>query len=354
MLLVFIGALLSFCITFITIPIVINVAELKRLYDEPGFRKAHKHSKPNLGGFVIFASVIFSTLILIDFTVFSGYNFILAALLILYFIGIKDDILVIAFHWKLLGQIFAALLVSVLADIRLTSFYGLFGVYEINYFVSILVSAFLIILIINSFNLIDGIDCLASTLGILAFLFFGVWFLLENHIQLSILTFSIVSALAAFMYYNYPPSKLFMGDTGSLTIGLMLSIVTIKFIELNGITTSVYKLNNGPALALAVLIVPLFDTLRVISLRILKKRSPFNADKNHLHHKIVGLGLNHIQATLILFFISVVFVVFTFFVDKYKLLNINSLFLIIFILSALLSQIPYLIKRNRIKNLRRT
>ena len=350
---VIIGAFLSFIITFITIPIVINVAELKRLYDEPSFRKAHVSSVPNLGGLVIFASVFFSTALLIDFTQFIGYNFVLAALTILFFVGLKDDILVIAFTWKFLGQLFAALLVVVLADIRLTSFYGVFGIYHISYVTSILVSVFLIILIINSFNLIDGIDCLASSIGILIFFLYGGWFILENQMQLAIVAFSIGSSLVGFIYYNFPPARIFMGDTGSLTIGLIMSALTIKFIEINGAGQGQYIIGAIPAVASAILIVPLIDTLRIFFVRISRKRSPFNPDKNHIHHKMVNLGFNHVYSSLILVCVNIIIIILAFIMQLYKV-NVNIILLVIFVFGGLLSQIPYFIekkKRNTIINI---
>ena len=152
-----------------------------------------------------------------------------------YSAGLKDDILVIAFIWKLLGQLFAALLVVVLGDIRLTSFYGVFGIYHISYITSIISSIFLVILIINSYNFIDGIDCLASAIGIMIFFIYGVWFIFDKQYQLAIVSLSMGSSIVVFLYYNYSPAKIFMGDTGSLTIGLILSVLTIKFIELRGV-----------------------------------------------------------------------------------------------------------------------
>lgn len=351
MYIVVLSAFLSFIISFITIPIVINVAELKRLYDEPGFRKSHKSSIPNLGGLVIFASVFFATSLLIDFNQIVGYNFVLAALIILFFVGLKDDILVIAFAWKFLGQLFAALLVVVLGDFRLTSFYGVFGIEHISYLSSVLSSVFLILLIINSFNLIDGIDCLASALGILIFFFFGTWFIMADQYQYAIIAFSIGCSVIGFVYYNYPPARIFMGDTGSLTIGLVMSVLTIRFIELNANGTGPYIVHAVPAVAFALLIVPLFDTLRVIFIRLLKKRSPFKPDKNHVHHKIVALGFNHINATLVLLAANILIVSIALIMQYFKA-DVNFVMIVVFVLAGFLSQVPYFVKRKKIKKLR--
>jgi UDP-N-acetylmuramyl pentapeptide phosphotransferase/UDP-N-acetylglucosamine-1-phosphate transferase len=347
---VIISAFLSFIITFITIPIVINVAELKRLYDEPSFRKAHKTNIPNLGGLVIFASVFFTTTLLIDFRAFEGYNFVLAALTILFFVGLKDDILVIAFTWKFLGQLFAALLIVVLGDIRLTSFYGVFGIYHISYISSVISSVFLVILIINSFNLIDGIDCLASVIGILIFFIYGCWFIVNEQYQLAVVALSIGSSIIGFIYYNFPPAKIFMGDTGSLTIGLIMSVLTIKFIELNGHGTGNFIIDSIPAITLAILIVPLFDTLRIFFVRLLRKRSPFNPDKNHLHHKIVDLGFNHISSSIILLGVNIIIIIMAFTLQIYKL-NVNYIMLIVFIIAGALSQLPYILSRRKLNKI---
>lgn len=345
------SAFLAFCITFITIPIVINVAELKRLYDEPSFRKAHKSNVPNLGGLVIFASIFFTTCLLVDFSAFAGYNYVLAALTILFFIGLKDDILVIAFTWKLLGQVFAALIVVMLGDIRLTSFYGVFGIHSVSYPISVIASVFLVILIINSFNFIDGIDCLAATIGILILIVLGTWFVINKEYPLAVISFSLGASLLGFIFYNYPPARIFMGDTGAYTIGILLSVLIIRFIELNGSGTMQYSIYSFPAFAFALLIIPLFDTLRVFFVRLFRNRSPFRPDKNHLHHNIVALGLTHVQATMILVIINVFFIALAFTLQYYRL-KVNYMMIIVFVAASILSQVPYLLKRKRIKRLR--
>ena len=182
------------------------------------------------------------------------------------------------------------------------SLYGLFGVYEIPVAVSYILSAFTIIVITNAYNLIDGVDGLAGSVGIICSLFFGVWFYLIDANAYAFLSFAILGGLLAFLQFNWAPSKVFMGDTGSLMIGFFLSIVTIKFIDLNYNLQEAHPFRFdafiGPAIA--VFIVPLYDTLRVFIKRMLRGKSPMHPDRTHLHHILLRLGCNHAQATGIL------------------------------------------------------
>ncbi|MCW5932478.1 MAG: undecaprenyl/decaprenyl-phosphate alpha-N-acetylglucosaminyl 1-phosphate transferase, partial [Bacteroidetes bacterium] len=166
----------AFIITFLAIPSIIKVAVIKNLFDEPGGRKAHKSSIPTLGGLAIFAGVVFA------FTFWSaGFNlqdtqYIIAAMTIIFFIGIKDDIVELPAIKKLYGQLIAAIIIVLFANIRITGLYGIFGIDQVPYWFSILFSIFTIILIINAFNLIDGVDGLAAGIGAIAAFTYGIYF----------------------------------------------------------------------------------------------------------------------------------------------------------------------------------
>ncbi|OFX20400.1 MAG: hypothetical protein A2033_13470 [Bacteroidetes bacterium GWA2_31_9] len=326
--------LTSFAITYIAIPSIIYVAKVKNLFDEPGARKSHSTSVPTLGGLAIFAGLIFSVSFWTDFSKLWQLQYILAALIVIFGIGIKDDIVTLSPRKKAIGQLISAIIITVWGKIRISSFSGIFGIYEIPEYMSIIFSIFVILVIINAVNLIDGINGLSASLTAIACIAFGTWFYYTDETkQLSIVSFALLGSLVAFLRFNITPSKIFMGDTGSMLLGLMLSILAIKMIDINEHLTTDFKLFSGPAIVIGILIVPLFDMLRVFTIRILRKRSPFHADKNHIHHILLKLNLSHSQSTILLSMISIFFVIFSFLMDwlgNYYLIVLISLLAFIF------------------------
>jgi UDP-GlcNAc:undecaprenyl-phosphate GlcNAc-1-phosphate transferase len=299
-----IGLLLS----AISIPVIIKVAHLKNLHDDPDeVRKLHKSSIPTLGGIAIFAGALVAFSSLYDLHGFGDLRFITPALVILFFAGVKDDLLVLAPLKKLLIQIGCALLITIAGNLRLTSLWGIMTIQDIPYWSGVLITTILIVGLINAYNLIDGINGLAGSLGLLATLFFGAWFAASGFGSLSILSFSLAGALLGFLFYNYNNAKIFMGDTGSMAVGFIIAVLAIRFVETNRLQLDSlpYPIINAPAVAFAVLSIPLFDMVRVFSYRLMKKRSPFQADRNHIHHHFVDCGFSHAKATSILFAINV-------------------------------------------------
>lgn len=293
--------LTSFLLTYIAIPSIINIAKVKRLMDEPGERRSHLESIPTLGGIAIFAGVVFSIVLWTPFQVFGNLQYILCAFIIIFLIGAKDDIIPMPPVKKMAGQIIACGILVFMANIRITSFYGIFGIEILPFWVSVLLSLFTILVIINAVNLIDGINGLSASIGILICFTFGFWFLMTDQMVLAILAFALIGALVAFLKYNATPAQIFMGDTGSLLVGIICAILTIRFIELHrSLSVEAYKVTAAPAVAIAVLFIPLFDTLRVFILRVISGRSPMSPDRMHIHHIIVDAGLSHIQTTGVL------------------------------------------------------
>lgn len=302
MLLIVSSFLTSLLITYFAIPSIIKIAEIKHLFDEPDERKMHKTRVPTLGGLAIFAGMIFSLTFWSSQKEIVELQYILSAIIILFFIGMKDDLFNLVAYKKLLGQLAAAFILVHWADIRITSFFGIFGIHDLDILSSYVFSLFTMVVITNSFNLIDGIDCLAGSVGVLAASIFGSWYFLMGQTQYVVLSASLVGSLLAFLHFNKTPAKIFMGDTGSLMVGIVLSILAIKFIEMNRVIPidGPHKIKKIPVVTIAILIIPLFDTLRVFSLRMLQGRSPFAPDRNHLHHLIIDLGFTHIKATALL------------------------------------------------------
>ena len=283
---------LAFLITFFSIPVIIEVAKNKKLFDEPDERKVHKAVIPTLGGLGIFAGFIIATLLGAPPTA-SVLQYFIAAIMVIFFMGIKDDILVLSASKKFIGQLVAAGILIHFCGIQITNMYGFLGLHEIPSAASLLLTFFTIVVITNSFNLIDGVDGLAGSLGLLTSSIFGIYFYLTGHILYSVMALSLAGSLIAYLIYNIHPAKIFMGDTGSLLIGLLNSVFVIKFISVAADPAMGYPLESAPALGFAILMVPLFDTLRVVSIRILNRRSPFSPDRNHIHHFLLELGLSH-------------------------------------------------------------
>lgn len=299
----------AFLVTFFLFPVFIKLFKKRSLLDAPGGRKIHTVETPSMGGVPIFIGFVIAIFIWIPLEDLREIKYVLGALGIMFIIGFRDDLINLRAVQKLFGQVAAALIIITVCDIRIMSLYGLFGITVIPDAVSYVISLFTIIVITNSFNLIDGIDGLAGTVGLVSSMFFGVWFYLAGLESYSFICFALLGTILAFLQFNWAPSKVFMGDTGSLLIGFFLSIVTIKFIETNyALTTEPYRFVAFIGPAVAVLIVPLYDTLRVFIKRVMKGKSPMHPDKTHLHHILLRLGCTHAQATAILATVNIIFV----------------------------------------------
>lgn len=301
----------SVLITLLSIPSILHVARTRHLYDDVGhFRKQHDHGIPRLGGVAIFVSFTITLLLfsIIDKTIPISY--LLTASIVLFIMGLKDDLSGVNSSTKFLIQFIVATILVILGDIRFTSMYGVFGLYDISYVASVILSVLFIILIINAFNLIDGIDGLAATTCIVVNGAFSILFISMKHYELAAVSLTIVGAVFGFLRFNLTPAKIFMGDAGSLLIGLISAIMAVRFIELNKFTAvNTPSIVSAPALTFAILMGPIFDTLRVFTLRVFQGKSPFTADRNHIHHRILRLGYTHLQTTFILTGINILLII---------------------------------------------
>ncbi|HEX3385550.1 MAG TPA: MraY family glycosyltransferase [Mucilaginibacter sp.] len=297
----------SVLISLLAIPTILHVARARHLYDDVGhFRKQHDHGIPRLGGIAIFVSFTITSLLFSLTDKSLPINYVLTACIILFAMGLKDDLSGVNSRTKFVIQFIVASILVLFGHIRLTSMYGVFGIHDLPYWPSVALSVLTIILIVNAFNLIDGIDGLAATTGIIANGCFAMLFINMHQYQLAAVSLAMVGAIFGFLKFNITPAKIFMGDTGSLLIGLISVVMAIKFIELNKVSSNVTPdILSAPAVAVAILIGPIFDTLRVFVLRISSGVSPFTADRNHIHHRMLRLGFNHLQTTLILAILNV-------------------------------------------------
>jgi len=328
------------------IPSILHVARARHLYDDIGhFRKQHDHGIPRLGGVAIFISFALAVLIcsIIDNKFPVGY--ILTAAIILFAMGIKDDLSGVNPSTKLLVQVIAALILVVWGNVRLTSMYGVLGVYELPFTFSCILSVLVIIMVVNAFNLIDGIDGLAAVTGIITHVSFAALFLYTHQYNLALISAIMVGAIAGFLRFNLNPAKIFMGDTGSLFIGLISVIMAIEFIEGNKFSTYGSPLiYSAPALTVAILIGPIFDTLRIFFIRLLNGVPPFTADRNHIHHRMLKLGYTHIQTTFILATINILSIAITL---LFTHLGNYTLILMIFLISMLFNWLVTFLIRSK-------
>ena len=304
--------LFSLLIVVIAIPSIIHIANKCGLYDDHAVSlKNHKYGISRLGGVALFFSFIITSLLFSKSINSETFNFLLVSCVILFAVGLKDDLTGVHPSTKFAMQFVVALIMVFLADVRLSSMYGVFTIYELPYIWSVALSITIIMFITNAFNLIDGIDGLVGVTGLIVNLILGVMFAQMGQPVYSCIAFSIVGASAGFLFFNLTPARIFMGDTGSLLIGFLSAILSLKFIEQNkvGEGTNVYYI-SAPAIAVAVLIGPIYDAIRVFIIRIYNGNSPFLGDNNHIHHRILLLGLTHLQTTsvLIIYNLSVFFI----------------------------------------------
>lgn len=330
MIIVLITSFVSFFIILTFIPVIIKVAHASQLFDLPSDRKVHKAKITSLGGVTFFLALILSISIISPFPETQWIPYFLAAMATTFFLGLNDDILQISYVKKFIVQSFAIVILLFQRDFQISSLYGFLGIKELHPVLSIVFSFLTMLVIINSFNLIDGVDGLAGVLGLITTSFFGCVFLFENEIAFAALSFSMSSSLIAFLIFNVTPAKIFMGDTGALLIGLVNAVLAVHFINLETSGNSALHFSAAPALAFAVLFIPLMDTLRVLFIRLYNRKPLFKPDKLHLHHVLLKRGYSHLKITSILATASVLLILFAIVAQP---LGINFVILSLFTIS---------------------
>jgi UDP-GlcNAc:undecaprenyl-phosphate GlcNAc-1-phosphate transferase len=302
----------AFWVTYKAIPIVIRVVIRKNLMDEPdGDRKIHTQKIPTLGGIAIFAGFFFATTIMTSILGFNIHPLFVVSTVLLLLIGIADDLIHISANKKLVAQIIVAGLVISGSTVLIQDFSGIFGVHSVSAWVSYPVTLAAFIVIINAYNLIDGVDGLAAGLGMVISTTFGGFFILNKNYEMAIYSFGLVGALGGFMMYNFNPAQIFMGDTGSLIVGFALSFLGLQYQGLSGANTVWISGEYASLVLISVLIIPLYDTLRVVIIRTKRGVSPFRPGKEHVHHVLMGYGFNHRQTSLYLIGANIFLIAFT-------------------------------------------
>jgi UDP-GlcNAc:undecaprenyl-phosphate/decaprenyl-phosphate GlcNAc-1-phosphate transferase len=287
------SALISFGMSILVLPSVISFLIYKKIGDRLDSRRMHVVFTPTAGGLGVLIP-FFLTVFLFSVPVFSFELLSICSCVILVFLtGLFDDLYNLSAKFKLFIIGFLAIIIMISTGLRIDSFYGLFGIGALpnvfNYILTVLVIVFLT----NAFNLIDGIDGLLSTISSFILMVFGVWFFLIGEQTYALIALALLGAIAGFLMFNWFPAKIFMGDTGSLSIGFTIAILSIAFLKTNqGLAIDhFYKISSPVALIISLLVFPIFDTFRVFILRIINKSSPFLADKRHIHHYLFSLKL---------------------------------------------------------------
>jgi UDP-N-acetylmuramyl pentapeptide phosphotransferase/UDP-N-acetylglucosamine-1-phosphate transferase len=302
------ACLWALLVSMFAVPSIIYIAHLKNLLDTPNGRTVHQSLTPRLGGVAVFAG--FMSALTIFAPLGNGVKELLAGCIILFFVGLKDDMVTISVAKKFVGQLLATGIVMIMADVRITSFQGVLGIGELPMGVSYGFTFVIIVGITNAINLIDGLDGLAGSIVLLIAGTFGYYFFRYGGPEFgnySFVAVCLIGGILGFLRYNFHHASIFMGDTGSLVCGFIVSILAIQFIELGARTGQPFS-DSSPAITLGILFVPLFDTLRVFILRMAAGHSPFLPDKNHIHHRVLAMGFSQISTVLLLALLNVVVV----------------------------------------------
>lgn len=355
---------ISLLLGMIITPRIVLISKRKRLFDRLDSRKEKRSPIPRLGGLAFFPIAMFSFSFmlgmryLLDYEVplnmesdlLMSYMFVVAGLVLIFFVGLADDLIDVGYRTKFLVQIFCASLLT-LIGLAITDFQGILFIHEIPNFIGVLFTIGLVVLTINSFNLIDGVNGLCSGLSLVCLISLGSWFLyIENYVY-AMFAFSMVGVVFAFFYYNIKGRRLqiFMGDTGSLTLGFMIIFLALKFVHDPNIEQTIdrcYQPVNTIALIAGLLFIPLFDTLRVFIGRLKSGLSPFNPDRTHIHHKLLSLGFTHVQSTFVIICSQLCFLALNIILSQVLHLNSNITLMIDF---AIAISIIYIINRKLLK-----
>ncbi|MDZ4795059.1 MAG: MraY family glycosyltransferase [Bacteroidota bacterium] len=281
----------AFVVTLITIPPLISLIKKYNFYDKPNARKEHASPIPTMGGIAVIAGMMIALFLWFPFSnqmAQIGFFFSIAAL---FGLGVMDDLKDLSAKYKFIVQACLAAIIA-LCGIRITSLEGLFGIYELPLIAQYSLTFLTIVGITNAFNLIDGIDGLAGGLGFMSLSILGLFLTMSGDINTALIAFALAGGLLAFMYFNLNPARIFMGDTGSLVLGFVVAVLCIRLMQVN-----VFNVNpvliHVPVFVLAVVLIPVFDTLRVFATRLWKGNSPFVADKTHIHHLLTNQGFSH-------------------------------------------------------------
>lgn len=281
----------AFVVTLLSIPPIIHLIRRFKLYDVPSDRKLHSAPIPTMGGIAIFAGMILSLVLWFPFSTELAPVTFFFSILVLFGLGILDDLKDLSARYKFIIQFGLAALIAI-SGIRISSFESFLGIYELPMMAQYTFTIVAIVGITNAFNLIDGIDGLAGGLGFMSLIMLGFFLTMSGDANTALIAFALAGGILAFLYFNFNPARIFMGDTGSLVLGFVIAVLGIRLLQVNNfVETPVIQ--NAPVFVLGIVMIPVFDTLRVFATRMWMGKSPFVADKTHIHHLLTNQGFSH-------------------------------------------------------------
>lgn len=306
----FLSPFIAFVISFLLFPVLIKLLQKLEVYDAIKEHKIHDSYTPSMGGIAFYLGLILALIVVLPFQKWIDLKYFFISLSLMFLIGLRDDVLGLSPIKKLLGQLLPITILVIFGQLFLDTSLFSFSFADLPIGFKAVITITVIVLVTNSYNLIDGLDGLAGSIGIMCLSIFGVWFYYLGYLTLSLVAVCSVGSLFAFLLYNWQPSKIFMGDTGALPIGLLLSFYSIQFLNTNDALDPGHpmKWQSSFGALVCLLIIPVFDTSRVVILRLRKGLSPFKADKNHLHHQFLKLGFSHAKSVVSIGVINLLFI----------------------------------------------
>ncbi|MDG1399011.1 MAG: MraY family glycosyltransferase [Polaribacter sp.] len=290
----------SLAISYLCYPVIIKISKLKNLMSDKNFRSVHTSQTSNLGGIGIFIAIYLAVAFFGNQFDNQNLIYLLGAISIMFFMGLADDLINLKAKSKIIVQFIATLSLIITTNLRIENLHGFLGIYELPFMLSVLLTSLFFLLIINSFNLIDGVDGLAGSFAITVTSFFGYNFYVNQNYSMFCLSIIIIGSLLSFLIFNFSKrNKIFMGDTGSMVIGFLLAYQVINFINIDFHETSILYNAKVLLFSVALFSFPLLDTIRVVLIRIKAGKNPFVADKNHIHHRLLECGLSHKKISLL-------------------------------------------------------
>lgn len=281
----------AFVVTLIAIPPIISLIRKYKLYDVPNARKEHSMPIPTMGGIAIFAGMMAALLLWFPFTNALPQVAFFFSILVLLALGVMDDLKDLSAKYKFIVQFCLALLIC-LSGIRIHTLDGLFGLYDLPLSLQYTLTILAIVGITNAFNLIDGIDGLAGGIGFMSLVTLGIFLTVSGDVNTALIAFALAGGMLAFLYFNLNPARIFMGDTGSLVLGFVIAVLGIRLMQVNTLVSEPV-IPHATVFVTGIVLIPVFDTLRVFGVRLWKGKSPFAADKTHIHHLLTNQGFTH-------------------------------------------------------------
>ena len=333
----------------------------KKLFSKPNSRSSHFVPVPQFGGVGLYFATCMTASVFVALLVFHNFGGLadkvyepggvlafISGLTLIFYTGFVDDLIDMKASLKFLFQVVSVAIIMLPTNGFIDHFFGIFGVEELSNAYAIPFTFFVYLLVINAFNLIDGIDGLAASLGIIGSLFFGVYFASVDRYDLVILNFSLLGALGGFLISNFSKTKkLFLGDSGSMVVGICMAFQAVQFLIISPVFDESSVIGHAPVYVLSILAYPLIDVMRVIISRLLRNKSPFLPDRNHIHHKLLDLGFSHMKATGIIVAYTFVLVLLTYLTSD---LNIHFHLIVMTITAVSLALVPVNIHKIRSKS----